>query len=186
MSNELTLNATWGRDPLPAGGDGQLAYLLLDLTANPQAEVTTTTTPLNLALVLDHSGSMSGPKLQHMKEAVQRLIDQLGPQDTLSMDVRPGGAFRAVMHLPDGNRIDWAGTYIEVDPPAHLAMTLTDQPGDDPGLPVIFDLEPVDGGTQLTVRQDRSDFSDEQVAATIAGYHAFLDDLARVVASMSR
>ena len=108
------------------------------------------------------------------------------PQDTLAMDVRPGGAFRAVMHLPDGNRIDWAGTYIEVDPPAHLAMTLSDQPGDDPGLPVIFDLEPVDGGTQLTIRQDRSDFSDEQVAATIAGYHAFLDDLARVVASMSR
>ena len=27
------------------------------------------------------------------------------PQDTLTMDVRPGGAFRAVMLLPDGNRI---------------------------------------------------------------------------------
>jgi uncharacterized protein YndB with AHSA1/START domain len=108
------------------------------------------------------------------------------PQDTLSMDVRPGGAFRAVMHLPDGNRIDWAGTYVEVDPPAHLAMTLTDQPGDDAGLPVIFDLEPVDGGTQLTIRQDRSDFSDEQVAATIAGYNAFLDDMERVVASLTR
>src|SRR6478752_8070832 len=65
------------------------------------------------------------------------------PQDTLSMDVRPGGAFRAVMHLPDGNLIHWAGTYIEVDPPSHVAMTLTDQPGDDAGLPVIFDLESV-------------------------------------------
>ena len=103
------------------------------------------------------------------------------PQDTLSMDVRPGGAFRAVMHLPDGNLINWAGTYIEVDPPARVAMTLTDQPGDDAGLPVIFDLEAVDGGTQLTVRQDRSDFSDEQVAATIAGYNAFIDDLEKIV-----
>ena len=27
------------------------------------------------------------------------------PQETLSMDVRPGGAVRAVMHLPDGNLI---------------------------------------------------------------------------------
>ena len=36
MPNELTLTATWGRDPLPAGGDGQLAYLLLDLTADVQ------------------------------------------------------------------------------------------------------------------------------------------------------
>ena len=56
-------------------------------------------------------------------------------------------------------------------------MTLTDQPGDDAGPPVIFDLEEVDGGTQLTIRQDRSDFTDEQVAATIAGYNAFIDDI---------
>jgi uncharacterized protein YndB with AHSA1/START domain len=108
------------------------------------------------------------------------------PQETLSMDVRPGGAFRAVMHLPDGNLINWSGTYIEVDPPAHVAMTLTDQPGDDTGLPVLFDLEAVEGGTQLTIRQDRSDFSDEQVAATIAGYNAFIDDMAKVVASIAR
>ena len=103
------------------------------------------------------------------------------PQDTLTMDVRPGGAFRAVMHLPDGNRIDWAGSYVTVEPPARLAMTLTDQPGDDLGLPVLFDLEEVDGGTQLTIRQDRADFSDEQVEATIAGYNAFIDDIERVV-----
>jgi uncharacterized protein YndB with AHSA1/START domain len=107
------------------------------------------------------------------------------PPETLSMDVRPGGAFRAVMHLPDGNLIHWSGTYIEVDPPSHVAMTLTDQPGDDTGLPVLFDLETVDGGTQLTVRQDRSDFSDEQVAATIAGYNAFIDDIEKVVADLA-
>lgn len=106
------------------------------------------------------------------------------PQDTLSMDVRPGGAFRAVMHLPDGNLIHWAGTYIEVDPPSHVAMTLTEQPGDDTGLPVVFDLVSVDGGTELTVRQDRADFSDEQVAATIAGYNSFIDDIENVVAGM--
>jgi uncharacterized protein YndB with AHSA1/START domain len=107
------------------------------------------------------------------------------PPETLSMDVRPGGAFRAVMHLPDGNLINWSGTYIEVDPPSHVAMTLTDQPGDDTGLPVLFDLETVEGGTQLTVRQDRSDFSDEQVAATIAGYNAFIDDIEKVVAGLA-
>ncbi|MCW3494470.1 SRPBCC family protein [Microbacterium sp. SSM24] len=106
------------------------------------------------------------------------------PQESLTMDVRPGGAFRAVMVLPDGNRIDWAGEYKVVEPPSHLAMTLTDQPGDDAGLPVLFDLEEVDGGTQLTIRQDRSDFSDEQVAATIAGYNAFVDDIERVLESL--
>lgn len=106
------------------------------------------------------------------------------PQETLHMDVRPGGAFRAVMVLPDGGRIDWAGEYTAVDPPAHLAMTLTDQPGDDAGLPVLFDLEELDGATLLTIRQDRADFTDEQVEATIAGYNAFIDDIERVVAGM--
>jgi len=103
------------------------------------------------------------------------------PHDSLTMDVRPGGAFRAVMLLPDGNRIDWAGEYKAVEPPSHLAMTLTDQPGDDVGLPVLFDLEETGEGTVLTIRQDRSDFSDEQVAATIAGYNAFVDDIERVL-----
>ncbi len=103
------------------------------------------------------------------------------PQETLTMDVRPGGQFRAVMHLPDGNRIHWAGEYKAVEPPTHLAMTLTDQPGDDAGLPVLFDLEESADGTVLTIRQDRSDFSDEQVAATIAGYNSFIDDIERVL-----
>ena len=103
------------------------------------------------------------------------------PQDSLTMDVRPGGAFRAVMLLPDGNRIDWTGEYKVVEPPSHLAMTLSDQPGDDAGLPVLFDLEQQGADTVLTIRQDRSDFSDEQVAATIAGYNAFVDDIERVL-----
>jgi uncharacterized protein YndB with AHSA1/START domain len=103
------------------------------------------------------------------------------PLDSLTMEVRPGGAFRAVMLLPEGDRIDWAGEYVEVDPPSHLAMTLTDQPGDDVGLPVLFDLEEDGGATVLTIRQDRSDFTDEQVAATIAGYYCFVYDIVGVL-----
>lgn len=106
------------------------------------------------------------------------------PQESLSMDVRPGGAFRATMILPDGNRIDWAGEYVTVDPPAHLAMTLTDNPGAYAGLPVLFDLEEIEGGTRLTLSQDRADFSDEQVAATIAGYNAFIDEIVHIVSSL--
>src|SRR5579859_2740740 len=87
MPELLTLQTTWGRDPLPAGGDGQLAYLLLDVSAQPGTSEVTTQLPLNLNLVLDHSGSMSGPKLQHLKDAVSRIIDVLTPQDTLSIIV---------------------------------------------------------------------------------------------------
>ena len=106
------------------------------------------------------------------------------PRDSLSMDVRPGGEFRAVMLLPDGNKIDWAGEYVEVDPPARLAMTLTDNPGEYAGLPVIFDLEEIATGTRLTISQDRADFGDEQVAATIAGYNAFVDEIERELVRM--
>ena len=60
-------------------------------------------------------------------------------------------------------------------------MTLTDQAGDDAGLPVLFDLEESGDSTVLTIRQDRSDFSDEQVAATIAGYNSFIDDIEGVL-----
>ena len=106
------------------------------------------------------------------------------PRDSLTMDVRPGGAFRAVMLLPDGHRIDWTGEYKAVEPPSHLAMTLSDQPVDDVGLPVLFYLESDGDATVLTIRQDRSDFTDEQVAATIAGYNSFIDDIERVLADL--
>jgi Ca-activated chloride channel family protein len=86
MPETLTLQTTWGRDPLPAGGDGQLAYLLLDVGATGEATAAGNL-PLNLSLVLDHSGSMGGPKLDHLKDAVSRIIDELTPQDTLSIIV---------------------------------------------------------------------------------------------------
>ncbi|MET0672682.1 MAG: SRPBCC domain-containing protein [Microbacterium pygmaeum] len=108
------------------------------------------------------------------------------PLDTLTMDVRVGGDFRAVMVLPDGNRIHWAGEYTEVDPPRRLAMTLTDNPDAYAGLPVLFDLVETTSGTELTISQDRADFSDEQVAATIAGYQAFVDAIAEVLETMQR
>jgi hypothetical protein len=57
-------------------------------------------------------------------------------------------------------------------------MTLTDNPDAYAGLPVLFDLEETETGTRLTISQDRADFSDEQVAATIAGYNAFVDEIA--------
>ncbi|XHR85212.1 MAG: VWA domain-containing protein [Gloeotrichia echinulata GP01] len=43
--------------------------------------------PLNLCLILDHSGSMSGRSLENVKEAANRLVDRLNPDDRLSVVV---------------------------------------------------------------------------------------------------
>lgn len=97
------------------------------------------------------------------------------PLDTLSLDVRVGGSWRAVMELPDGNAISWEGVYTEVVPPTRLAFTMTDEPGTDPGAPVTVDVAATQDGTRMTLTQARGDFSDEQVAAVTAGYGGFFD-----------
>jgi hypothetical protein len=43
--------------------------------------------PLNLALVLDHSGSMSGPKLRNVKEATKQLVKMLHKDDIFSLTI---------------------------------------------------------------------------------------------------
>ncbi|ARV57336.1 hypothetical protein BZZ01_00675 [Nostocales cyanobacterium HT-58-2] len=43
--------------------------------------------PLNLCLILDHSGSMSGRPLETVKKAATRLVDRLKPGDRLSIVV---------------------------------------------------------------------------------------------------
>ncbi|MGZ8705182.1 MAG: SRPBCC family protein [Aeromicrobium sp.] len=104
------------------------------------------------------------------------------PLDTLSLDVRVGGVWNAVMHLPDGNTIDWHGEYTEVDPPERLAFTMDDDPSSDSVEPVIVVLVEVDGGTEMTLTQPRGGFTDEQVAQTIAGYNGFFDVMEKLLA----
>ena len=105
------------------------------------------------------------------------------PLDTLRMDVRVGGAWSAVMRLPDGNAIDWAGEYVELDRPSRIAMTMTDRPDQPAGEPLTVDLEEVAGGaTRMTMTQRAGEFSDEQRAMTIQGWSAFFDVMEGLVA----
>jgi uncharacterized protein YndB with AHSA1/START domain len=68
----------------------------------------------------------------------ERFADWFGGRETeiplasVSMDVRPGGSWRATMLVgPDRNEIRWRGEYLEVVPPERLVLTFSDQPDSD-------------------------------------------------------
>ncbi|MEO5877925.1 MAG: SRPBCC domain-containing protein [Streptosporangiaceae bacterium] len=107
------------------------------------------------------------------------------PLDTLAMDVRVGGAWNAVMHLPSGHKIFWVGEYTEVNPFTRLAMTMTDDPSAPAGAPLTVDLVEVDGGTEMTLTQIAGHFTQEQRAQTILGYNGFFDAMEKVIAAQS-
>ena len=51
----------------------------------PESQKTNQRTPLNLALVLDRSGSMSGFKLEYVKQAAQHVIELLSHKDRVAL-----------------------------------------------------------------------------------------------------
>jgi uncharacterized protein YndB with AHSA1/START domain len=77
------------------------------------------------------------------------------PLSTVSMDVRPGGAWRATMFCgPGRHEIRWAGEYQEVTAPGRLAFTITDQPdGDRYELVTVVLTDLADGRTEMHFQQ---------------------------------
>jgi Ca-activated chloride channel family protein len=57
----------------------------LAISISAIAEETSRNVPLNLCLILDHSGSMGGRALETVKQAAQRIVDRLSPDDRLSI-----------------------------------------------------------------------------------------------------
>lgn len=103
------------------------------------------------------------------------------PADRLDFDAVEGGTWTATMILPDGNTIDWAGSFVEVAPPHRFTFTLTDQPGlDAPQVPVTIGIMPADGGASIHLTQETPDFPHEQKAATLEGWQMFIDEVLRI------
>ncbi|MBD2499304.1 vWA domain-containing protein [Anabaena azotica] len=67
-------------DALQPSSQRQLA-ISISAGAEPQDR----SVPLNLCLILDHSGSMNGRPLETVKQAAMRLVDRLKPGDRLSV-----------------------------------------------------------------------------------------------------
>jgi len=83
MPGELSIQSILSRDTVPVLSVPQLVYSLLELRP---AEVTSGgPLPLNLCLVLDQSGSMSGSKIESLRDATRVVLDMLQPQDYISV-----------------------------------------------------------------------------------------------------
>jgi Ca-activated chloride channel family protein len=70
-------------DATRASSQRQLAIFVSALI--PEVEGGQHDVPLNLCLILDHSGSMSGRPLQTVKEAAQSIVDRLNERDRLAI-----------------------------------------------------------------------------------------------------
>lgn len=92
-----------GRDRLLLQQKAQMLYVLLDFKRHDG--VGSSTQPLNLSLVLDHSSSMQrDDKLQRLKEAVSRIIDMMDGRDYLSIVTFGDRASVLLPSQPLGNK----------------------------------------------------------------------------------
>ncbi len=82
---QVQMNASLGQ-PVLGADKKQVTYLKVGLTGFA-LERASEHTPVNVALVLDRSGSMEGEKLRKAKEAAINILDRLNPNDILSVVV---------------------------------------------------------------------------------------------------
>jgi Ca-activated chloride channel family protein len=80
---QIQLQCTLNKPYLPVLKTQQLAYVYIEIKA---AEgVVDVSAPLNIALVLDKSGSMEGEKIRSLRQAAKNAIDLLSPDDYVSI-----------------------------------------------------------------------------------------------------
>jgi uncharacterized protein YndB with AHSA1/START domain len=101
------------------------------------------------------------------------------PLSSVSMDVRPGGAWKLTMFAPPNRRrIDWWGEYLEVEEPERLVFTISDQPADEEGELVIVVLTDLGDGRTEMLFQQHGRMSAEQYKRARDGWGTFFDRMA--------
>ncbi len=101
MAGELNIQSTLSRATVPVMNVPQLVYCLLKL--RPAETVSAKHLPINLCLVLDRSGSMSGSKMESLRDATSHVIDMLQPDDYISIIFFSGRVEVAFPSQPVGN-----------------------------------------------------------------------------------
>jgi Ca-activated chloride channel homolog len=84
VAGEVILDAKLSYQNVLVTSENKMVYLLIEVKAGREASFGPA--PLNLSIVLDKSGSMyAAEKLEYVIEAVQYVIDQLRPEDIVSI-----------------------------------------------------------------------------------------------------
>jgi uncharacterized protein YndB with AHSA1/START domain len=105
------------------------------------------------------------------------------PLETVAMDVRPGGDWKASMVFGgDAGEINWRGTYQDVVAPERLVFTLTDRPGDEYELCTVV-LTDLGGRTQMAFSQAGGHVPADMLEQTIAGWQGFFDRMGELIGS---
>ena len=107
------------------------------------------------------------------------------PVDTVSMDVRQGGVWRATM-FAGGQEIHWRGEYHEVIEPERLVFTVTDQPGDVYDLITVVLTDLGEGRTEMLMEQSGGHMTPEEYGEAEKGWGVFFDRMAERLAGSSR
>jgi uncharacterized protein YndB with AHSA1/START domain len=123
----------------------------------------------------------------------ERFADWFGgpesdvPLSTVSMDVRPGGAWRATMFTGSNRRMsEWTGEYRDVVEPERLVFTVSDQPGEEYYELVIVALTDLgDGRTEMLFEQ-RGHMAGKQYERAEEGWSSFFDRMDQHLIRRSR
>ncbi|MHA6619552.1 SRPBCC family protein [Pseudonocardia sp. DLS-67] len=96
---------------------------------------------------------------------------------TISLDVRPGGAWKATMAAPDGSEFPLTGTYGEVVENERLEVNM-DLPGGE-STPMVVDLTDIGGRTRIALSQtcataEQRDMSEQGSGMLLDGLSAYV------------
>jgi uncharacterized protein YndB with AHSA1/START domain len=119
----------------------------------------------------------------------ERFADWFGgseskvPLSSVSMNVTPGGSWRATMFAgPDRREIQWKGEYREVVEPERLAFTLSDRPSDLYELVTVVLIDLGDGRTEMHFEQ-RGHMAPEDYDRAKKGWTGFFDRIGEHLAA---
>jgi uncharacterized protein YndB with AHSA1/START domain len=144
-----------------------------------------------IALGISLTRVFDAPRERVWKEWTEpeRFADWFGgaaaevPVATVSMEVRPGGAWRATMFADPGRReIQWKGEYREVVEPERLVFTISDRPGEDAFELIVVVLRDLgDGRTEMRFEQ-HGRMAAEQYERAKQGWSTFFDRISERLA----